>query len=122
VLSQEELYVIFRKAMTSEQLISKTLITNLEETIKINSGLESVLGDNWSKVENSPENALKMLRTSLKTNKKLAEMLQQLIVIAIAYSFSGELQVAAAKTALKLSPGDGSEVLQAMFKSKLDGN
>lgn len=115
----KELPELLMEMLKGKEHILKTILTDIQTCQKTSAGCSKV-DDNWDTISGNPEDLKKQLRTAIRTNKRLADILQRVIVLQVAYvagsNFDTDLTMALQKV------GKGDEAIRQMFKNKLKGN
>ncbi len=92
--------------------IAEALMTAFETADKMDKGFaKAVL------INPSPENQQKMLNTTMKCTKHLAEMVKMLAIINLVYISGDNYNSDIAKVLVRM--GKGKEALQEIFKQKM---
>jgi len=119
-MSSEQAYNLFMSMLRNKEQIVRELTRDLDVCTRTKLGCIQV-DDQWDLVEKDHCNALKKLRTAIKTNGRLAAMLEKLILINLTTLLSGDFDANAAKVAMKLAPKvRETEQLQEMLKNKIE--
>lgn len=117
-ISPEELASMAKAFLSKKEEVLQALLKDLDKCETIAAGCGRVLED-WDKVKDNPENAEKILMTSLKSTRTLCEINRRLLMVLMVYSMGDQFNSDAANLLIKL--GHGKEAVHLMFKAKLRG-
>jgi hypothetical protein len=117
-MTQKEVEDLMLNMMSNREDVLQSLVRSLAAVQRIDQGSAKVV-KNWDEYAKNPANAMKQLKTAIKSNQQLAAVLQQVLLTQLLYVGGDQFRTDAAVGLTKL--GRGQDAIKAMFDAKLNG-